>query len=66
MGLCAGEVASVDGGSASFFAMFDGGDTTNKYVTANCILIASWPSYYGDVYFGADNCLYDTQGKIIH
>lgn len=28
----------------------------------NCKKTFEWPSYYGDVYFGADNCLYDSKG----
>jgi hypothetical protein len=37
-------------------------DTTNEVVTAGCITIAFWPYYYGDVYFGEDDCFYDGKG----
>ena len=43
--------------------MFNNGDTTDPEVNAGCGLNATWPSYYGDIIFGPDNCLYDATGK---
>ncbi|CAO3651287.1 unnamed protein product [Cunninghamella echinulata] len=50
--------------SATFYACFDGNNKNSKS-NAKCVLHASWPSNYGDVYFGADNCLYDSNGNKI-
>jgi len=50
--------------SATIYAMFDSSNTLAENVQPGCQLDASWPSNYGDVYFGADNCLYDSSGKI--
>ncbi|KAI5465761.1 hypothetical protein BGZ63DRAFT_113210 [Mariannaea sp. PMI_226] len=41
-------------------------DTTNKMVTPGCQLDALVPASYGDVYFGADGCLYDSSSTQIN
>ncbi|KAG6825126.1 hypothetical protein H0H92_004618 [Tricholoma furcatifolium] len=63
--ICAPGSVSVDSGSATIYARFNGGDSADQYVTAGCRLDATWPSDYGDIYFGADNCLYDSHGQNI-
>jgi hypothetical protein len=57
----------VDGlnGGATIYARFDGGVTTKKYVVAGCKLVASWDSSWKDIYFRADNCLYDSKGPVL-
>ena len=55
----------VDSGSVTIYAKFSG-DKVNKYENSGCVLNAVWPSYYGDIFFGADNCLYDTTGEYLH
>lgn len=30
-----------------------------------CTLVAAWPIEYDDVFYGADNCLYDAGGKFM-
>ncbi|KNG83849.1 hypothetical protein ANOM_007369 [Aspergillus nomiae NRRL 13137] len=49
----------------TIYAGFDG-TSTKKYIKPGCSLEASWPSNYGDIYFGADNCLYDSNGQNIN
>jgi hypothetical protein len=51
--------------NADILSGFDANDNTIGYVTAGCELSANWPANYGDIYFGADNCLYDSSGKQI-
>jgi hypothetical protein len=46
--------------SATIYAKFDGSDSKDEYVKPGCELRAEFPSSYGDVYFGSDNCLYDS------
>ncbi|KZV79129.1 hypothetical protein EXIGLDRAFT_632604, partial [Exidia glandulosa HHB12029] len=46
-------------------ARFDGGDRTDQTVFPGRRLDATWPGFYGDINFGADNCLYDTKGQNI-
>lgn len=58
-------VAVIDGGMARFRARFNGNDKTS-IVAPGCTLDASWPSCYQDIFFGADNCLYDAGGKSLH
>ncbi|KAH8804370.1 hypothetical protein F5884DRAFT_753978 [Xylogone sp. PMI_703] len=55
----------LNGGQALIYAQFDGSDHSSQYVDPGCQLLASWPSNYGDIFFGADNCLYDAQGNNI-
>ncbi|KAJ5405448.1 hypothetical protein N7465_006732 [Penicillium sp. CMV-2018d] len=50
----------------TIYAQFDGDDKTDYKVTPGCKVEASWPRAYGDVYFGANNCLYDTTGTNIN
>ena len=52
-------------GSATFYARFSG-SIDAEYENSGCILDATWPSNYGDIFFGADNCLYDMTGKYLH
>ncbi|KAJ5513232.1 hypothetical protein N7463_002784 [Penicillium fimorum] len=51
---------------ATIYAQFDGDNKTGYKVVPGCKLQASWPRSYGDVYFGADNCLYDSTGTNIN
>jgi hypothetical protein len=51
---------------ATIYAQFDGDNKTGYKVVPGCKLEASWPRAYGDVYFGADNCLYDSTGTKIN
>jgi hypothetical protein len=44
---------------------FDSSDPYSAQQAATCELNARWPSNYGDVYFGADGCLYDSGGNRI-
>jgi len=55
----------LDNGSAQIFACFSGSDS-DEIAYAACGMVFSWPSYYGDVYYGADNCLYDARGKFMN
>jgi len=62
--ICYGQADTpvVDSGSATFYAMFSGSND-GEYALSGCTMEATWPSYYGDIYFAADNCLYDAQCK---
>ncbi|KAJ5164452.1 uncharacterized protein N7500_006282 [Penicillium coprophilum] len=51
---------------ATIYAQFDGDNKTSYKVVPGCKLQATWPRAYGDVYFGADNCLYDSTGTNIN
>lgn len=46
---------------AIIYAKFDG-NNHKPVVTPGCKLIATFPSNYGDIYYGADDCLYDATG----
>ncbi|KAJ5185870.1 hypothetical protein N7491_006261 [Penicillium cf. griseofulvum] len=46
-------------------AKVDGSNSEHKFIRPGCELTASWPSYYGDVYFKGDDCLYDGEDNII-
>lgn len=45
------------------YARFDGNNHNEWNVKPGCVLTASWPANYGGIYFGADNCLYDSTGE---
>ncbi|KAB8231197.1 uncharacterized protein BDW43DRAFT_313277 [Aspergillus alliaceus] len=49
----------------TIYAMFKG-NQDGATAKPKCSLEADWPSSYGDVYFGADNCLYDSNGQNIN
>jgi hypothetical protein len=49
--------------TATIYAKFNGNNKNNNTVIPGCALQAFWPYNYGDIYFGADNCLYDSDGK---
>ncbi|KAJ5613080.1 hypothetical protein N7510_006274 [Penicillium lagena] len=51
--------------TATIYAKFNGDDKTDYNVVPGCKLEAVWPRNYGDIYFGADNCLYDSTGAKI-
>ncbi|KAJ5189550.1 hypothetical protein N7472_008564 [Penicillium cf. griseofulvum] len=57
---------STDDSVTTIYAQFDGDNKTSYKVVPGCKLEASWPRAYGDVYFGADNCLYDSTGTNIN
>ncbi|KAI5461913.1 hypothetical protein BGZ63DRAFT_423235 [Mariannaea sp. PMI_226] len=46
-------------------AGFDSDKKFDANATATCELQAYWPNSYGDIYFGADGCLYDSQSNRI-
>ncbi|KAI5460953.1 hypothetical protein BGZ63DRAFT_425415 [Mariannaea sp. PMI_226] len=52
-------------GTTLILSGFDSNDKLDPNVKATCQLQARWPSNYGDVYFGADGCLYDSQSNKI-
>ncbi|KAJ5167600.1 uncharacterized protein N7482_003194 [Penicillium canariense] len=52
--------------SATIYAQFDGSDKLDYMVVPRCVLNATWPRSYGDVYFGQNNCLYDSTGTVIN
>ena|SRR5436190_6017779 len=56
----------TDNSKTVIYAKFDGGDTTDKNVIPGCQLVATWPRNYGDIFFGADNCLYDAGGTSLN
>ncbi|KAK6821176.1 meiotically up-regulated family-domain-containing protein [Apiospora arundinis] len=56
---------SVNGGSVTIYGRFDGNKGPVK-TWSGCKLNAHWPSAYGDIYYGADNCLYDSKGQNIN
>ena len=45
---------------------FNANNGYSLHYTPTCQLNAQWPSSYGDVYFGADGCLYDAQRNKIN
>lgn len=53
------------GGGAIIHAGFDPKDRTD-IVKPGCTLVAIWPIEYDDVFYGADNCLYDAGGRFMH
>ncbi|KAJ7470981.1 hypothetical protein FB451DRAFT_1399734 [Mycena latifolia] len=62
--LCAPNTVSIHGGATTIYARFDSGNKSPEAVPG-CKLNAAWPSYYGNVFFGADNCLYDADSQNI-
>ncbi|KAJ7266018.1 hypothetical protein C8J57DRAFT_1510963 [Mycena rebaudengoi] len=53
--------ATVHSGSAVISARFDGASDA-KRVAPGCAFHAGGPAESADVYFGAENCLYDSAG----
>lgn len=51
--------------NATIFAGFDGSNTAEPTVSPTCKLSAFWPKSYGDIYYGEDNCLYDSESQQI-
>ncbi|MCJ1308410.1 hypothetical protein MMC25_002063 [Agyrium rufum] len=60
-----GSPISVTTGSATIYARF-AGDSALYYDYAGCKFNAVWPASYGDVFLGADFCLYDANGNNIY
>ncbi|KAI5464192.1 hypothetical protein BGZ63DRAFT_439329 [Mariannaea sp. PMI_226] len=56
---------NTDTSNVTIYAMLPS-DTTDKTVTPGCQLNAQVPASYGDVFFGADGCLYDSSGNQIN
>ncbi|KAF9891073.1 hypothetical protein FE257_005008 [Aspergillus nanangensis] len=54
-----------DRNNATVYAQFDGSQDLPEMVVAGCELSISWPDNYGDIFWGADDCLYDSDGKQI-
>ncbi|KAJ5959353.1 uncharacterized protein N7479_006503 [Penicillium vulpinum] len=71
--LCKSKTSSIniadqgtDISNTTIFARFEGAVKTSYKVVPGCKLVAQWPRAYGDIYFGADNCLYDSTGTNIN
>jgi hypothetical protein len=47
------------------YAEFNANNTEYQNIIPGCQLFAAWPHSYGDIYFGEDNCLYDSSGNSI-
>lgn len=41
-------------------------DHFHQKVSPGCKLVASWPNSYGDIFYGADDCLYDANGSSLN
>ncbi|KAJ2978787.1 hypothetical protein NQ176_g3624 [Zarea fungicola] len=54
-----------DYSTATILASFDTGEWYAPQLPPGCQLNARWPRNYGQVFFGADNCLYDASGSRI-
>lgn len=53
--MCASDGAyAINGNSAQIICKLDADPT---YITV------TWPQDYGDIFWGADDCLYDARGK---
>ncbi|KAE8423032.1 hypothetical protein BDV36DRAFT_290842 [Aspergillus pseudocaelatus] len=50
----------------NIYARFDGSSNKEKAKPGCKLEGASWESSYGDIYFGEDNCLYDSKGQNIN
>ncbi|KAN0068212.1 hypothetical protein V8E54_013782 [Elaphomyces granulatus] len=50
---------------AMIYAEFNANNTEYQNIIPGCQLFAAWPHSYGDIYFGEDNCLYDSSGNSI-
>ncbi|KAJ7290715.1 hypothetical protein C8J57DRAFT_1611919 [Mycena rebaudengoi] len=61
--VCAPESVDAYAGRATIHARFSGSISDKIIVNAGCQLNAKWPVGWGDIYFGADNCLYDSSGQ---
>ncbi|GLB42675.1 hypothetical protein LshimejAT787_1201240 [Lyophyllum shimeji] len=64
-GICNGAAVGVYDSSAVIFGRFDG-NNRDQHVLPGCRLNARWPVAYGDIFYGADNCLYDAKGQNIN
>lgn len=63
--VCGGQSVSSGAGSVTIHARYDG-NNKEQYAYPGCKLDAHWPSSYGDIYFGEDNCLHAAnEGAII-
>jgi hypothetical protein len=51
--------------TALILSGYNHSDPFSPKQSAKCELQASWPANYGDVYFGADGCLYDSESNKI-
>jgi hypothetical protein len=51
--------------TALILSGYDSSDPYSPQQSAKCELQARWPANYGDVYFGADGCLYDSKSNKI-
>ncbi|PVH97993.1 hypothetical protein DM02DRAFT_730159 [Periconia macrospinosa] len=51
--------------TANIYGNFNPDDHTWGNVNPGCELQARWPGNFGDIYFKADNCLYDASGNKI-
>ncbi|KAN0073530.1 hypothetical protein V8E54_008750 [Elaphomyces granulatus] len=51
--------------TANIISGFNNTSQNSLKATATCQLNARWPATYGDVYFGADGCLYDSSSNKI-
>ncbi|KAH7237867.1 meiotically up-regulated gene family-domain-containing protein [Fusarium solani] len=46
--------------TALILSGFNSSDDNHLHAMATCKLQARWPANYGDIYYGADGCLYDS------
>ncbi len=53
---------NIDAGFANIYGRFDSNELSQRQVPPGCTLQASWPTNYGDIYYGNDACLYDATG----
>ncbi|KAL9563853.1 hypothetical protein ACKAV7_012025 [Fusarium commune] len=62
-------VASSPGETYNTVLILSGFDSSNDnhlHAKPTCQLQARWPANYGDIYFGEDGCLYDSQSNKIY
>ncbi|CAO3651621.1 unnamed protein product [Cunninghamella echinulata] len=59
-----GSITNWGGGSATIYARYNGNDRNDKS-RPGCVLKAHWPENYGDIYYGANDCLYTAKGGMI-
>jgi hypothetical protein len=51
--------------TALILSGYDPSDPYSPQQSAKCELQALWPAYYGDVFYGENGCLYDSDDNII-
>ena len=59
--LCQSDGAAPISSGATVYGRFDG-NNPKPIVTPGCKIIVNFPSSYGDIYYGVDDCIYDSTG----